>query len=140
MASSPEAAAQVAEKRKQGQKLLDLFFVCWEEQTAYGRHCTGENPQQSAAFEDHCFDILDSHWALLHQCRTGLFNLDDKGKYHKKPTYFVSSSANIMSLDLQCDHTHEHSPLAGSFRGRPVTKWAEDYSWNLAETMMKILV
>ena len=127
MASSPEAAARVAEEREQGQKLWDWFFVCWEEQTAYGRHCTGENPQQSAAFEDPRFGILDSHWAQLHQCRTGLFNLDGKGKSHKKPTYFVSSSASIVSLDLQYDHTHEHSPLEGSFQGRPVTKWAEYY-------------
>ena len=43
-----------------------------------------------------------------------------------------------MSLDLQCDHTHEHSPLEGSFQGRPVTKWAEDYPCDLAEIMINI--
>jgi hypothetical protein len=122
MASNPEAAARVVEKRKQGQNLLELFFICWEEQTANGRHCTGENPQQSAAFEDFRFSMLDAHWALLHQCQVGLFNLDGKGKRHKKPTYFVSSSTNIMHIDLHCDHSHDHNPLKGSFQGRPVTK------------------
>ena len=98
------------EKRKQGHKLLELFFICWEEQTTQGRPCTGENPQQSAAFEDSRFSTLDAYWALLQQCRLGLFNLDGKGKYHKKATYFVSSRMDIKALDLQCDRSHDHSP------------------------------
>ena len=29
--------------------------------------------------------------------------------------------------------------LEGSFRGRPVTKWAEEYPWDLADRMIQIL-
>ena len=99
-------AARVLKNQVDGLKLVELFFVCWQEQVPMGRHCTGENPQQSIAFDDVRFADIDAHWALLHQCQVGLFNLDGKGCYHKKPTWFVSSSKNIMCLNLTCSSSH----------------------------------
>ena len=139
-AKSPEAAFAVEMKQRLGKKLLDLFFICWYLQVPVGRHCTGENPQQSEALYDPRFEALDAWWALLRQCATGLRHPGYPDLFFEKPTWFVSSTAGIMQLNLGCPGGHDHTPLEGNWQGIPLTQYAENYNATLSNKILKALL
>ena len=128
---------QIQRQQKQGKKLIDLFFHVWKLQTSEGRHCTGENPHDNAAFKDPRFQQLDAEYAHVKQCVYGLCRPDPKKKHlrHEKLTTFVSSTKSIKLMEKQCDGKHEHTPLQGYYKSKALTKWAEEYPWKLAEAI-----
>ena len=137
---------QIRERREEGRQFIALFHLLWRRQLAAGRHATGENPFNSLAFLEDSFLSgqfpREAWWAQLDQCQVGLHPPWPGGdqQRHQKRTCFVTSRSSLAhSLSLccspECKARHEHVPLAGGWKGRALTSYAEDYPHPLARLL-----
>ena len=137
---------RIRRQRQEGLQYISLFHILWRRQLAGSRHATGENPWTSRAFLEAPFLSgqfpRESWWGCLDQCQIGLAPPWPNGQHqrHQKRTCFVSSRSQLaQNLSLCCDEgcraRYEHVPLAGSWKGRALTSWAEDYPPRLAQLL-----
>ena len=133
--------------RRQAAVFLGLFRDIYQQQVDDNRHCHGENPRDSLAWQSPILTYLinsyDVKWATFDQCRTGL-RCPATNLPHQKPTKIVTSSQFLSDLldgrTCQCPEQwsrhHQtwvrHQPLQGQHKGKYLTKYAEEYPIELA--------
>ena len=112
---------------------LRLFEQLQKLQITLGGHIHGENPTGSEAWK-HLL-VGPAYEANFHMCAVGLRHPDSKLPI-RKPTRVLTSDpelANMLSACLCPGHKQGHASLEGSYRGRPLTAWAETYPWKFCQ-------
>ena len=146
MARNEAAYERVMTGRAEGRVYLKLFRKIWRRQTRRGRHCTSENPFGSSCFLGSGFFSNSFNrvawWCDMDQRGTGLSPpYGDKTQRHTKRTCFVTTRPELrdplgpLKCDEVCRLTYDHVPLSGSWPGRNLTSWAEDYPKALARLL-----
>ena len=92
-----------------------------------GGHAHGENPLSSEAWRHLC--LGPAYETTVHMCSVGLKH-PVTGEPILKPTRVVTSDEVLASRlePCKCPGHSLHAHLEGSFRGAPLTKWAESYT------------
>ena len=118
---------------------LHLLFEVIDLQCANGRHVTAENPKGSLAWTDSRFGRLSYNhsYATFHQCVLGLRHPKSGLPVRKSTTIFTTRRrlATHMSA-FRCNGRHEHDQLSGTYMGRSITAWAEDYPQKMARALV----
>ena len=95
----------------------------------------------SLAWKDRRFSKLPFRYffSTFHQCRLGLFHAKTGLPVRKSTTIFAARQCLVdYTGRYQCDHRPgERDHLAGTYQGRSVTSWAEDYPKALARALVK---
>ena len=120
---------------------LDLLFEVIGRQSSGNRHTHAENPRTSSAWRDPRFDRLSVDHGYVHfdQCVLGLFH-PANGKLLKKPTlvFITRKSLAQHTCQFRCSHEGcQHGRIEGTFQGRSVSSWPEDYEPPLRHALIK---
>ena len=119
-----------------------MLFEVIEAQTAGGRHVHAENPQGSRAWKDARFQTLrcTHHYVDFHQCVLGLKSPKTGAPIRKATRLFTTRQGLVNRLQkFRCCHA-SHARLEGSFQGKPLTKWAENYSMPMARQLARGMI
>ena len=147
--SNPVAKENIERGRAKSYKQILLFFAVWFAQLAGGRHCSGENPYGSRAWQLKQFHeqrFLDT--AYFQACDQCGYDCNppwclDRSEVHQKRTLLVSTRNSIHDVNFHCSKEHrqalKHVPLEGAYGGRNLTSWAEDYSMKFATAICDAL-
>ena len=120
---------------------LDLLFEVIECQSTGHRHVHAENPRTSSAWQDARFNQLTMAHGFVHfdQCVLGLSH-PANGKPLRKPTTIFSTRKSMLEhmCQFQCNHEGgQHGRIEGTYQGRTVSSWAEDYEPDLCRALIK---
>ena len=136
----PGTRVKILRERLDGRHDLDLLFKIIDVQAQGHRHCHAENPQGSLAWRDPRFRKLrvPHGYVTFDQCALGLKHPRNHKPLRKATTVFTTQRqlAEHMS-QYKCNCTVTHGVAEGSFRGRSVTSWCEDYVQGLAEALIR---
>ena len=136
----PGTRLKILRERLEGRKDLNLLFKIVDVQSQGDRHTHAENPQSSLAWSDGRFARLKiAHgFVTFDQCPLGLRHPQSGRPIRKATTLFTTkrSLAQHMS-QFRCTCTVGHDKAEGTFRGRSVTSWCEDYSVRLADALVQ---
>ena len=119
---------------------LDLLFEVMQLQSDGGRYFHAENPQGSKAWKDRRFKQLKCrhYYVTFHQCRLNLKH-PKTGKPLRKATTIITNNGNLaVSLaryKCRCGRG-SHDQISGSFQGRSVSSWAEDYPLKMCRAIV----
>ena len=138
---SLETRQKILQDRIQGRDDLDLLFEVIECQRLGNRHAHAENPQSSLAWKDPRFCRLPMAHGFVHfhQCMLGLKH-PANGKPLKKPTTVFTTRESVAEslCRFRCNHRGcEHGRIEGTFQGRAVSSWAEDYEPPLCHALIE---
>ena len=101
------------------------------QQVQHGRHAHLEQPTQALSWSTNALKHLPGHNARFHQCRYGCVCCDTDGVWRpakKDTTIRTTKRAVAESMNLLCDHSHEHCRLEGHIPGiGKRTSYMEDY-------------
>ena len=120
---------------------LDLLFVVIECQSSGNRRTHAENRRTSSAWRDPGFDRLSVDHGYVHfdQCVLGLKHPANE-KPLKKPTLVFTTRKSLAQhmCQFRCSHEScQHGRIEGTFQGRSVSSWAEDYEPPLCHALME---
>ena len=133
---------KVLQDRLESKQDLHLLFEVIEAQTAGGRHVHAENPQGSRAWKDARFQTLKCthHYVDFHQCVLGLKSPKTGAPIRKATRLFTTRQGLVNRLQkFRCCHA-SHARLEGSFQGKPLTKWAENYPMPMARQLARGMI
>ncbi|CAE7766960.1 GIP [Symbiodinium sp. CCMP2592] len=136
----PGARLRVLRDRLEGRKDMDLLFQIVDRQSRGHRHAHAQNPQTSVAWLDKRFGELKvpHGFVTFDGCALGLRHPRSNRPIRKTTTLFTTARAlaeHISQFRCSCDCQHDRA--VGSFRGRSVTTWSEEYSKGLAEALIQ---
>ena len=101
------------------------------QQVQHGRHAHLEQPTQALSWSTNALRHLPGLNARFHQCRYGCVCCDIDGVWRpakKDTTIRTTKRAVTESMNLLCDHSHEHCRLEGHIPGiGKRTSYMEDY-------------
>ena len=120
---------------------MDLLFEVIECQSLGKRHTHAENPRASSAWDDPRFNQLPMDHGFVHfdQCVLGLKH-PAHGKPLKKPTLIFTTRKSLAQhmCQFRCSHSGcEHGRIEGTFQGRSISSWAEDYEPPLCNALIE---
>jgi len=140
-------AKQIQQGRKQTRKHLALFRDLFMMQSKRGLGCHGENPEGSLAFEDpillELMQQYSTYWAKFPQCCFGLKHPETEQPMLKVTEVISTDRALVETLNgfsCSCEPTPGrplHARVSGTYQGRDVSSWAEDYPLPLAKQIVK---
>jgi hypothetical protein len=97
----------------------------------------GENPLRSVAYQDSRFGDPSLEWIFVDMCMHGLKHPSGVGA-HKMSSWIISTNPQLREhLQAKCDRSHDHVVLEGSYQGRNLTSWAEDYPPPFAKAVLR---
>ena len=131
---------KILRERLEGRKDLNLLFKVVDLQSRDQRHTHAENPQSSLAWSDVRFSKLKNPhgFVTFDQCSLGLLHPRSGRPIRKATTLFTTrrSLAEHMS-QYRCTCKVKHDRAEGTFQGRSVTSWCEDYTERLADALVQ---
>ena len=131
----PGTRLKILRERLEGRKDLNLLFKIADLQSQGQRHTHAENPQSSLAWSHRGFaECKFGHgFVTFDQCPLGLRHPRSGRPIRKATTLFTTrySLADHMS-QYKCACCGLHDKAEGTFRGRSITSWCEDYTERLA--------
>ena len=137
---------QILEGRRQTKAHLALFHDLFKLQSERSLGCHGENPEGSLAFEYPCIKDLQRnysvYWAKFPQCAFGLKHPANSVPMLKVTEVMSTDSQLVEALNSKtctCKPTpqgHRHERVAGTYHGRDISSWAEDYPPALAKAIV----
>ena len=137
-AQSDDYLIQLIQARKENHNSILMFCATiFKEQQRHGRGATLEHPWNSRAWSTKAFKMLeeDTFDCYVDQCMYGLKVPTQQGHElpARKPTCFRTTKESLaVGLAVECDGSHGHLPLEGSYNGVSRTKMAESYPEDLA--------
>ena len=136
---SLETRQKIMRERLASGSDLHMLFELLDCQSSSGRHLTAENPKGSLAWQDSRFRRLrcTHFFSTVHQCALGLRHPKSGMPIRKSTTIFTTRpklAKYVISFRCKGDHDHDH--LAGTFMGKSVTAWAEDYPKKMARALV----
>ena len=136
----PGTRLKILRERLEGRKDLNLLFEIAEKQSQGHRHTHAENPQSSLAWADARFSkFRHPHgFVTFDQCSLGLQHPRSGRPIRKATTLFTTRYvlAEHMS-QFKCVCGVPHDRAEGTFQGRSVTSWCEDYTTRLADALVQ---
>ena len=135
----PLTRRMVLRERCEGRKDLDLLSKIVERQALGQRHTHAENPQSSLAWSEKVFDQVPVPHAFVtfDQCALNLKHPESGRPIRKSTTLFTTRRCLAQHVSqFKCSCSVKHDRAEGTFRGRAVTSWCEDYSRGLAEALI----
>ena len=145
----------IMQGRAQSSHHLRLYARVQGLQEDGGRHAHAENPLTSMAWRESPIEPLPGYRVKWHQCQTGLTSPDPEDRRpHMKPSLMLTTRWEVAAAlgvtewpehgwvtgyTCQCPGGQDaHAPLQGrSYKGRPLTSWAEDWPPKLAYLVAK---
>ena len=136
----PGTRLKILRERLEGRKDLNLLFKVVDLQSREQRHTHAENPQSSLAWSDVRFSKLKNPhgFVTFDQCSLGLLHPRSGRPIQKATTLFTTrrSLAEHMS-QYKCTCKVKRDRAEGTFQGRSVTSWCEDYTERLADALVQ---
>ena len=138
MHRSAELCQDVLDARRQARRHLSVVPEVWNLQQSLGGHVHVENPLTSDAWKElrlpHAYVVRIDQCSLGLRCvRTNLPVL--------KPTRIVTSCRMMAErlVQCRCDHRHQHAHLEGSYKGKPLTSYAETYPRKMCRVIAEVI-
>ena len=129
---------KIMSERAIARRYLHNVSEAWNLQILLGGHAHAENPLASQAWAELC---LENAWEVrIDQCALGLRSPKSDLPVFK-PTRIVTSDATLASglENCRCDGRHQHEHLAGKYKGKNLTSWAETYPLKFCKHITKYL-
>lgn len=144
---SRQGFVRVQNLQEESKKQLRFCSLLCKLQIHHGRHFHVENPDQSGMWQQEVmrYIVMHSRAVRFDQCRYGLRH-PVTHSFMKKTTRVQTTSAKVVEqMDRRfCDKTHEHAPIAGSFRTREgsvqVSRYSAFYPVILARSIAKAIM
>ena len=138
MHRDPALAQDILERRRVARRHLALVPEIWNLQQSLGGDTHIENPLTSDAWKE--FQLKMAYDVRVDQCSLGL-RCPRTRKPILKPTRIVTSSQDLAHrlMRCRCDHRHEHAHLEGSYKGKPLTSFAETYPRKMCRVIAEVL-
>ena len=134
LAKGEDLRQRILSRRASEMVFLRLFEQLRKLQIMLGGHTHGENPTGLEAWK-HLL-VGAAYEANFHMCALGLRHPENKLPI-RKPTRVPISDPELASrLSASClcpGHKQGHASLEGSYRGKPLTAWAETYPWKFCQ-------
>jgi hypothetical protein len=144
---SLQSFQNVQDQRKAARVHLKFCQLLAKIQISEGRHVHMENPWTSELWnqDEICEFVQASIAACLDQCMFGLRHPETANAMQKKTRVQTTSRAVFQELDQRiCDHSHQHSQLAGRCRVHEmsiqVSKFANFYPRAFAKAIVKGII
>ena len=137
MSKSHELKTKILQRRESEKVFLELFEKIWRLQRLLGGHVHGENPTGSEAWEH--IVVGPAFEANFHMCAVGLRHPETRLPI-RKPTRVLTSDPTLAEMLSKCTcpgHPEGHACLEGSYKGKPLTAWAETYPEELCRRICK---
>ena len=129
---------EIIKQRDIARRYLHNVSEAWNLQIQLGGHAYAENPLSSQAWAELS---LGSSWEVrIDQCALGLRSPKSDLPV-LKPTRIVTTQPDL-ALELaryRCDGKHQHEHLAGTFKGKNLTSWAETYPNKFCRIMVDLM-
>ena len=136
----PGTRLKILRERLEGRKDLNLLFQIADLQSGGQRHTHAENPQSSLAWSVEGFaKFRGAHgFVTFDQCPFGLRHPRSGRPIRKATAIFTTrfGLAEHMS-QFRCACRIPHDRAEGTFQGRSVTTWCEDYTERLARALVQ---
>ena len=134
----------IRDRRENHDTLLMMCSTAYLEQQRGGRHATLEHPWGARSWNTKAMRQieLNSYDCYVDQCMYDLILPSDDGELHhaRKPTCFRTTKEELaVGLMKECDGTHAHLPIEGTYGGKKRSQMAEDYPPSLAENLAFLL-
>ena len=139
MSKNPRTCQLIMHERAVARRYLHNVSEAWNLQCALGGHCHAENPLSSLAWAELS---LEQAWEVrVDQCAMGL-RAPNTDKPVLKPTRIVTTLQQLALglVSCRCDGRHVHEHLAGKFKGRNLTSWAETYPLKFCKIIVKLMI
>lgn len=138
MHRDPSLAQSTLEARQIARRHLSIVPEIWNLQQSLGGFTHIENPLTSDAWKE--FQLHMAYDVRIDQCSLGLRCPRTK-KPILKPTRIVTSCKEMATrlAKCRCDHRHEHAHLEGSYKGKPLTSYAETYPRKMCRVIAEVL-
>ena len=138
MSKNQSTHDEIAKQREIAKRYLHNVSEAWNLQHQLGGHAYAENPLSSQAWAELS---LGSSWEVrVDQCALGLRSPKSDLPV-LKPTRIVTTRPDFASelVTCRCDGKHQHEHLAGTFKGKNLTSWAETYPRKFCRTMVDLM-
>ena len=135
----PETRRRILRERLENRDDLNLLFDAIILQCTAGRHVSAENPAGSVAWKDPRFAKLKCrcYYAACHECALGLRHPTSGLPVWKSTTIFTTRSRLAQHIgQYRCSGKHCHDHLSGTYMGRSVSSWAENYALKMARALV----
>ena len=124
--------------------ILMMCSTIFQEQQKHGREATLEHPWNSRAWSTRAFRMLEegTYDCYVDQCMYGLTVPTQEGHQlpARTPTCFRTTKESLAAgLSVECDGSHGHLPLEGSYQGVNRSKMAENYPEELASQLAHLM-
>ena len=145
VAQSDEYRLKLIQDRKENHDtILMMCSAVFREQQRCGREATLEHPWNSRAWSTRALCMLEENTfdCYVDQCMYGMTVPTQDGQELpvRKPTCFRTTKESLAAgLSVECDGSHGHLPLEGSYRGVSRSKMAENYPEDLAQQLAYLL-
>ena len=125
--------------RHRARRHLSIVPEIWHFQQSLGHHAHIENPLTSDAWKE--LRLHNAYDVRIDQCSVGL-RCPKTNNPILKPTRIVTTCREMAeSLShCRCDKKHEHAHLEGSYKGRPLTSYAETYPRKFCRRIASVIV
>lgn len=145
-AQSDDYVIKLIQDRKENHNtILMMCTAVFKEQQSHGREATIEHPWNSRAWSTGAFRMLEegTYDCYVDQCMyDGMMVPCQEGHELpvRKPTCFRTTKEELAAgLALECDGSHGHLPLEGSYKGVSRSKMAENYPEALAHQLAYLM-
>ena len=138
MSKSKETHDEIVKQRDIARRYLHNVSEAWNLQRQLGGEAYAENPLSSQAWAELS---LGSSWEVrIDQCALGLRSPKSDLPV-LKPTRIVATQQAFVSglVTCRCDGRHHHEHLAGTFKGKNLTSWAETYPNKFCKKMVELM-
>eukprot|EP00435_Cladocopium_sp_Y103_P025552 s3203_g6.t1 len=135
----PKTRDEILRQRVIARKYLHTVSEAWHLQKHLGGHAHCENPLSSQAWAElslgECWEVR------VDQCALGLRSPRSDVPI-LKPTRIVTTQESLAAgiASCRCDGRHRHEHLEGSYKGKNMTSWAENYPRKFCRTMVKYMI
>ena len=135
----PKTRDEILRQRTIARKYLHNVSEAWHLQKHLGGHAHCENPLSSQAWAElrlgECWEVR------IDQCALGLRSPRSDVPI-LKPTRIVTTQESLAAgiASCRCDGRHRHEHLEGSYKGKNLTSWAENYPRKFCRTMVKYML
>ncbi len=125
--------------RQRARRHLSIVPEIWHFQQSLGHHAHIENPLTSDAWKE--FRLHNAYDIRIDQCSVGL-RCPKTNNPILKPTRVVTTCSEMATAlsQCRCDKKHNHSHLEGSYKGRPLTSYAETYPRKFCRRIASVIV
>lgn len=135
----PKTRDEILKQRMIARKYLHNVSEAWHLQRHLGGHAHCENPLSSQAWAELNLGVC---WEVrIDQCALGLRSPRSDVPI-LKPTRIVTTQESLAAgiASCRCDGRHRHEHLEGSYKGKNLTSWAENYPRKFCRTMVKFML